>query len=651
MKKIRHAAALLALTPGTHAYAADRPTAATQAAQARAKGALPTAANTDDAFARRGYLGTRADPVIRAADGRPVWNLDARSFLKGDAPATVNPSLWRHARLMALNGLFRVTDRIWQVRGFDLANITFVRGDIGWIVIDTLGSIETARAAIDLVTAKLGARPVTAIIYTHPHSDHFGGAAGLVTADDVRSGRVKVLAPRGFLASAIGENVIAGPAMQRRAMYQFGLGLPRDLTGVVNAGIGPDIATGTPSLIAPNREIAPEGETLTIDGVRMAFQFTRGTEAPVEMNIAFPDWKVVDMAENANATQHNILTPRGALVRDAKTWADALTESIDHFGNSEVLVTSHGWPRFGTADIRDYLGKQRDYYAYLHDQTVRLMNDGLTGDEIAAKLTLPPSLANEWYDRPYYGSLSFNARAVYQYYMGWYDANPVHLAPLPPVEAGRRYVAAMGGGAKVVAMAQTAFDAGDYTWAAELLNRAVFADPAAVDVRTLLARCYDQLGYQSESSLWRNMYLTGAEELRTGPHPLPRNAASASVSLAMALPTPQLFDLLAVRVDGEKAAGIDIALQFVFTDRGNERTYVTVKNGVLIHHGGSAPMRVDATLSASRADMAASLLTGTPLTAKLASGEARIDGKPGALQQFAALLTRPRPVFPIITPR
>ena len=462
-----------------------------------------------------------------------------------------------------------MSDRIWQVRGFDLANITFVKGESGWIIIDTLGSVETAHAALDLVTDKLGAHPIRAVIYTHPHADHFGGAGGLITADDARSGSVQVIAPKGFMAAAVGENVIAGPAMQRRAIYQFGVSLPVGPAGQLNSGIGAGLATGTASLIAPNREIDPSGETLTVDGVRMIFQFTRGTEAPVEMNIDFPDWRVVDMAENANATQHNILTPRGAVDRDAKTWADDLTAALDRFGDSDILITSHGWPRFGSAYIRDYLGKQRDYYAYLHDQTVRLMNDGLTGDDIAKTLTLPPSLEKEWYDRPYYGSLSFNSRAVYQYYMGWYDANPVHLAPLPPVDAGRKYVAAMGGGARVRELAKNAFDVGDYTWAAELLNHAVFADAADAEAKALLESCYDQLAYQTENSLCGTC--TSPQRTSYG-RALLQHEAPAPSALAQALTTSELFDLMAVRLDGVKAADADLKLEFVFPDR-HEETY------------------------------------------------------------------------------
>ena len=634
----------LALACGARA---ETPSTYTEAAQARVAAASPFADRQDFDFARRGFVADRKDPLIRNAAGQTVWDLSAFDFLKGPAPATVNPSLWRQSQLMATHGLFRVSDRIWQVRGFDLANITFVKGDTGWIVIDTLGSIETARAALDLANEALGQRPVVAIVYTHPHADHFGGAGGLVSLDDVKSGKVQVIAPRGFTASAVGENIIAGPAMQRRATYQFGVFLPKSALGQVNSGIGPGLATGTASLIPPNRDIDHTGETMTVDGVRMIFQFTPGTEAPVEMNIDFPDWRIIDMAENANATQHNILTPRGAVVRDAKTWADHLTEALTLFGDSDVLITSHGWPRFGRATIDDYLAKHRDVYAYLHDQTVRMMNEGLTGDEIAAKLKLPPALQNVWYDRPYYGSLSFNSRAVYQFYMGWYDANPVHLSPTPPAETGRKYVEAMGGAARVRQMAQVAYDGGDYAWAAELLNRAVMADSADQAARALLARCYDQLGWQSENSLWRNIYLTGAGELRNGA-PTGQSLSGSQAALVANLPTASLFDLLSVRLNADKAGTSTLKLEFVFPDR-NEKTYLTVANGVLIHQPIAAPGPVDATFTVNRSDFVASILTGVSLAPKVASGQAKVEGDPGALLKLVSWMDKPAPNFPIVT--
>lgn len=625
----------------------ETPSASTQAEHATVLAARNFADTQDFAFADRGFVATRKDPKITGAGGNVVWDLSAFDFLKAQSSATVNPSLWRQGQLMARHGLYQVSENIWQVRGFDLANITFVKGATGWIVIDTLGANETAKAALDLANEHLGSRPVVAVIYTHSHTDHFAGTAGLVSLEDVKSGKVAVIAPKGFLDAAVGENVIAGPAMQRRAMYQFGTALPKGEGGLVNAGIGPGLSTGSTSLIPPTREIGATGETLTIDGVKMVFQFTPGTEAPAEMNVWFPDWKIVDMAENANATQHNILTPRGAVVRDAKVWAEGLTDALRMFGEADVLIASHGWPRFGNEEVREYLGKHRDAYAFLHDQTVRLMNKGLNGDEIAATLKLPPELENEWYDRPYYGSLSFNSRAVYQFYMGWYDANPVNLAPMPPVETGKRYVAAMGGAAKVKAEARTAYDAGDYAWAAELLNHVVMADNSDAEAKDLLARSYDQLGWQAEPSTWRNIYLTGAKELRDGVGAPRANPASQMAALAN-LPLGSLIDLLAVRLDPAKAAGGSVKLAFVLTDS-NERTYITIANGVLVHEEIAAPGPVDATLTLTRADFLGGIFGGQPMPAKIQSGAVKLEGNPQALLKLAQWMEPPNPLFPIVT--
>jgi len=626
--------------------AVETPSTFTQAEHARVLAARNFADTLDFDFADRGFVATRSNPLITNAAGQPVWNLEAFDFLKQTSSDTVNPSLWRQGQLMSKHGLYKVSENIWQVRGFDLANITFVKGATGWIVIDTLGSNETALAALDLVTAQLGARPIVAVIYTHSHTDHFAGTAGIVKLEDVRAGKVAVIAPKGFLEAAVGENVIAGPAMQRRAMYQFGVALPKGEDGLVNAGIGPGLSTGTTSLIPPTKEIGETGETMTIDGVKMVFQFTPGTEAPAEMNVWFPDWKIVDMAENANATQHNILTPRGAVVRDAKVWAEGLTESLRLFGDADVLIASHGWPRFGNDEIREYLGKHRDAYAYLHDQTVRLMNKGLNGDEIAAQLQLPAELENEWYDRPYYGSLSFNSRAVYQFYMGWYDANPVNLAPMPPVETGKRYVAAMGGAGAVKRQAREAYDAGDYAWAAELLNHVVMANGDA-EAKDLLARSYDQLGWQAEPSTWRNIYLTGAKELREGVGAPRANPASQMAQLAN-LPLGSLIDLLAVRLDPAKSAGQSVKLAFVLTDS-NEQTYITIANGVLVHEEIAPTGAVDAKLTLTRADFLGGIFGGQPMPAKIQSGAVKLEGNPQALLKLAQWMDPPNPVFPIVT--
>ncbi|NLR72677.1 MBL fold metallo-hydrolase [Novosphingobium sp. ERN07] len=632
--------ALLLLTPLS--AAAEPASEATRKTNTAALADLPMTDRRDFDFAARGFVATLEDPIIRDAAGKPVWNIQGLAFATGDAPSSVHPSLWRHAQVLGKAGLFKVTDRIWQVRGFDVANITFVRGGKGWIVIDPLTATETAAAAYALISEKVTKLPITGMIYTHSHVDHFGGAAAF-SAMMLKD--APILAPQGFTRAAVSENVIAGPAMGRRAGYQFGLGMPKGPEGSMGSGIGIGVAAGSRSLVPPTQEISETGTELTIDGVRIRFQVTPGTEAPAEMNLGFPDWAVVDLAENANVTQHNILTPRGAVIRDAKAWAQGLTEAIDFFSGAEVLIASHGWPRFGTSEITDYLGKHRDAYAYLHDQTVRLMNKGLTGPEIAATLTLPPALAKQWYDRPYYGSYSFNSRAVYQFYMGWYDGNPVHLAPLPPETGGKRYVEAMGGAARVKALAQEAFAKGDYAWAAELLDKVIFADASDSAAKALLTRTYRQLAYQSENALWRNMYLTGASELENGVAAADPTGGAALVSQ---LPPSDLFDVLAVRIDPAKAGDGFTALGFTFPDKQAQHT-VTVANGVLVHRPGLRDGR-QATLTVRYADLLAALFTGQPLAAKIASGEAKIEGDPAAFARLIGWLDKPDPAFNIVTP-
>jgi alkyl sulfatase BDS1-like metallo-beta-lactamase superfamily hydrolase len=604
--------------------------------------AAPDFADRQDfAFADRGFLGTRTDPKITAADGRVVWDLAAYDFLKGPAPASVNPSLWRQSQLLARHGLFEVAKGVWQVRGFDLANATFVAGKTGWIVIDPLTSAEAARAALELANAKLGARPVVALIYTHSHVDHFGGARGMVDQADVDAGKVQVIAPAGFLEHAVSENVIAGAAMSRRAGFQFGTFLPKGPTGHVNAGIGMAVGQGTQTLVPPNVDIVRTGQELTVDGVRIQFQLTPNTEAPVEMNLYLPDLRVLDLAENANATMHNVLTPRGALVRDAKEWAGYLSESLRLYGDrSDVLITSHAWPRFGQAALVDHLEKHRDAYKYLHDQSVRLMNEGLQPAEIANRLKLPEALDREWYNRGYYGTMSFNSRAVYQRYMGWYDANPVHLAPLEPADEARRYVEMMGGPAKVLAAAQAAFDAGDDRWAGELLNRLVYADAKNTAARELLARTYDRQAAAAESAIWRNMYLTGAAELRSGVRA--GGPQSASLDVVRNTPTAALLDLLAVRLDPAKAKDGQVSVDLVFPDR-NERFRVRVKHAVLTYEADPAGGKADAVYTFPRAQFLNGALAGADLSGATTSG----DGT--ALARLLAMLTPPTPGFPIVT--
>jgi alkyl sulfatase BDS1-like metallo-beta-lactamase superfamily hydrolase len=639
-------AVMLALALVAPVRAGEPASAATRAAQAKVRAELPFEDRQDFDFANRGFVGTRADPLIKRADGGVAWDLSAYDFLKGEAPDTVNPSLWRQASLLSLHGLFKVSDRIWQVRGFDLANITFIAGDKGWIVIDPLTSKETARAALDLINEKLGARPVTAVIYTHSHVDHFGGVRGVIDEADVGTGpgQVRVIGPKGFTEEAVAENVMAGPAMSRRATYQFGHDLVAGADGRVSSGIGQGVSRGTVTLIDPREIIDHTGQTLTVDGVVIEFQFTPGTEAPAEMNLYLPQFRVLCMAENANPTMHNVLTPRGALVRDAKVWAEGLTEAIELYGDrTDVMFTSHGWPRFGQAVIGDYLASHRDAYKFLHDQTVRLMNEGYVGAEIASRIKLPPVLERQWFNRGYYGTMSFNSRAVYQRYMGWYDANPASLAVLPPAEQARRYVAAMGGAGKVKALAAKAYKDNDYAWSATLLNNVVQADPADAEGREQLARTYDQLGWQAESSLWRNIYLTGAAELRGGTPKV--TAAAGSSDMVRNLSTPMLFDLLAVRLNPAKVGDGRVAVLFVFPDR-NERVLVTVRNQVLVARPAKPDAKADATITLPRTMLLEALLGGRPLAGRPGM---TLEGDGQALLKMLGWFDAPKGDFPVVS--
>jgi alkyl sulfatase BDS1-like metallo-beta-lactamase superfamily hydrolase len=629
------------------ALAGEPASTMTAASQKVVADSLPFSDKQDFDFADRGYLGTRADPLIKRADGKVAWDLSAYDFLKGAPPATVNPSLWRQAQLLSRHGLYKVSDRVWQVRGFDISNVTFIQGDTGWIVVDPLTTAETAKAAFELVTEKLGARPVKAVIYTHSHSDHFGGVRGVVDQKDVEAGKIAIVAPEGFMKEVVSENVLAGNAMSRRAQYQFGLLLPPGLEGQVSAGIGQGVAKGSITLIPPTQSVDHTGQELVLDGLKIRFQYTPNTEAPAEMNLFMPELKALLVAENATVTMHNVLTPRGALVRDSKAWADSLTETLNLFGDqSDVMVASHGWPRFGRDTLKTFLADNRDAYKYLHDQSVRMMNLGMTGDEIAATIQLPPSLAKDWYNRGYYGSMSFNSRAVYQRYMGWYDANPVHLAPRPPAQTGARYVEAMGGAARVRDMAKAAAGKGDYAWAATLLDHLVMSDPADAAAKAQLAAAYDQLGYQTENAIWRNMYLTAADELRGGIRKFP--PSPAPLDMLQGLPSEMIFDVLAIRLNADKVGDAHLKLAFVFPER-DERFVVEVRNRVLVAQRSNRGDPVDATLTVARPVFLDSLFRGTPLAAKIVSGEARLEGDRAAMGRLAGWFDAFTSDFPIVT--
>jgi len=588
---------------------------------------LPDDDREENELARSGLIASDPAFVIRDAKDKMVWDMKQYNFLAlpDPAPDTVNPALWRHARRGGIHGLFKVTDGIYQVRGYDISNITFIEGKTGIIVVDPLISVESARAALDLYYKHLPKRPVTAVIYTHSHVDHWGGVKGVVSDADLQSGKVRIIAPEGLTKEMISENAVAGNAMKRRAMYMFGTILSKGPQGQVDAGVGKAASSGTISYIPPTEEITRPVQETVIDGVKFVFQQVPGTEAPVEMNFYLPERKTLCVAEIASPTLHNLLTPRGALVRDGQAWYRAINETLDLFGDqADVLFTTHLWPRFGNEKIRKYLIGQRDLYKYIHDQTVRLMNQGYTMTECAEMVQLPQSLAGEWYNRNFYGTVNFNVKAVYQRYLGWFDANPAHLHPLPPEEAGRKYVEFMGGSAAVLKKAKEAMNKGEYRWVAEVVNYVVFAEPDNWEARDLQADALEQLGYQSESPIWRNFYLTGAQELRKG---VDKNAPVQEMSpdIVRGIPMGQFFDLMAVRLNPEKAADKHITVNWVLTDT-NEFYTLTLANSVLNYKRVQKVADADATVSLTREVFNSLINKQATFAGRILAGDIQIEG-------------------------
>ena len=607
---------------------------ATIAVQRAEAAALPTEDGRDVEFANRGFLGTRTDPLIKAKDGRPVWNLDAYAWMDGKAPDTVNPSLWRHQSILRRHGLFTLSHGMWQVRGFDISNMTVIRGKTGWILVDPLTNRETAAAAMELVNAKLGARPVTAVIYTHSHGDHYGGIRGVVSQDDVKAGKVAIIAPDNFIEETSSESVMAGPAMGRRVNYQFGGSLTPGPMGQMGSGIGSAIPAGEVTLIAPTMTIQKTGEKHVVDGVALEFQMVPETEAPAEMNVMFAEAKTLLVGELATCSLHNILTPRGAKVRDAHAWAGYLTEAIALYGDrTESFAASHCWPRFGKDEVRSFLGAQRDNYKYLHDQSVRMMNKGMTQAEIAEAIKPPPAISGQWFNKGYYGTYSHNSKAVYQRYLGWYDAVPANLNPWPAEVRAKKYVAAMGGAAKVLVVARKAMVDGDYRWSADVLNQLVFADPANKAGRAALADSYEQLGYQAEASTWRNMYLSAARDLRMGVKP---GAMIQSVDTISAIPTALLLDSVATRLDPAVIGTKSLALNFVFSDRA-EKAKISVGNAVMVSEMGTGHTTPAATVAAPRQLFLAMLFLKMPL-AQLEAAGLKIEGDRAAVEALQSAL-------------
>ncbi len=641
----------IAIFANAHAQQPREAEPATIAAQEAVRKSLPFADRADFDEARAGFVASLPDALVEGLGGRPAWSMKPYVFLDAaEAPSTVNPSLWRQAQLNAIHGLFKVADGIYQVRGFDLANMTLVEGGAGLIVIDPLLTVEAARGALELYFQHRPRKPVVAVIYTHSHADHFGGVKGVTTEADVSAGRTKIYAPDGFMEHAVAENIIAGNAMSRRAQFQFGHLLPPGPRGQVDAGLGKNLSRGTFSLIAPTDSIARTMETRTIDGVEIVFQLTPGTEAPAEMNLYFPAARVLDMAENTTHTLHNLYTLRGAEVRDARLWSRYISDALEAFGGrSDVVIAQHHWPTRGTARIQSYLKRQRDLYKFVHDQSVRLLNQGYTANEIAETLKLPSTLAGDWAARDYYGTLSHNSKAVYQKYLGWYDANPAHLNELPPVEQARKTVEYMGGAQAVLDRAREDFKRGNYRWVASVATQVVYADPANRDARTLAADALEQLGYQSEAGTWRNAYLFGAMEMRNGVTKVPA-VSSLSADALQAVPLDLFFDFLGVRLNGTRADGKRIVLNWHFTDT-QERFVLNLENAALTHTSGRQAPDADAGLTLTRETLKSITLRKTTFPEAVKSGAIQVAGDPRKLMELLSLLDEFEPMFEVVEPR
>ncbi|MEZ7909724.1 MAG: alkyl sulfatase dimerization domain-containing protein [Pseudomonadales bacterium] len=600
--------------------------------------------------AKKGFIAT-LNPITIAHDSgsRAAFDLEGLSFLNDEPAETVNPSLWRQAQLNALNhGLYEVVPGIYQIRSFDIANMTLIKSDSGWIIIDPLTSTEASRTGLALANKELGERPVVAVIITHSHADHFAGILGVMSHEDAESGKVAMIAPEHFVNEALSENVLAGNVMSRRATYMYGNLLPSSPTGFVTTGLGAALSMGNTGFIIPNDLIKETGETRHIDGVDIEFQMTPGSEAPAEMVFYFPQFKALCMSEITSHHLHNLYTPRGAQVRDALAWAAQINESIDLFGDRlEVEFASHHWPIWCRQEAIEYLKKQRDMYKYIHDQTLRLANHGYIKEEIAEQIKLPESLGKEFYNRDYYGTVHHNARAVYVKYLGFFDGNPATLYPLPPTEVATRYLEFMGGADAIVEKARGCFDAGDYRWVAEVLNHVVMAEPDHFNARALQADTLEQLGYQSESGPWRNFYLCGALELRQG---LPKGAAfGATASMAKSMPLENLYQTMAVRLNGPSADGLVIHLNLDFTD--SEPTLLSIENAVLHAFTGKQHQKPNATLRMSAVNFKFMMTGNTDAMKLLESGELEMSGDFEALGKFRELFDQFERRFPIVTPR
>jgi len=620
---------------------------ATRKANAQVASSLALDDPQDFEDARRGLI-ARPEGRIVSTDGTVMIDFDEFKFVDGPAPDTVNPSLWRHARLNAEIGLFKVVDGIWQLRGFDVSNMTLIEGETGWIVVDALTARESAEAALAFARKHLGDKPVSALVFTHSHIDHFGGALGVLSAEDAAARQVPVIAPEGFLEEATSENIFVGAAMGRRSRYQFGKDLERSPNGMVDAGLGKSVAYGAFGILEPTKLVTEATEEVTLDGVRFVIHNVPGAEAPAELTFSIPDLHAYCGAEILAQTMHNLLPVRGAKVRDALRWARYMQEALEQAADAEVYFAQHNWPIWGRERIAAFITQHRDVYQYTHDQAVRLVNAGHTPREIAAEVKFPPSLQAHFGARGYYGDLRHNVKAVYQFYLGAYDGNPANLDPLPPEESAKRYVELIGGADKAVGAAQAAFDRGEYRWTAELLNQVVFADPGHKPAKALLARTYDQLGYQAEAATWRNSYLTAALELRNGP-PVQGVDRSHFVEMMARTPTERFLEAMAAALDGPAAAGKDLRINLMLADAG-ESYVLWIGNAVLHYRKGPPDPAANATLTVSK-DFFIRMMSGSAGAKDLLlSSETKIDGSAIDLASFLALIEKAPGTFAIVTP-
>jgi linear primary-alkylsulfatase len=613
--------------------------------------ALPFSDTRDFDEAARGFLGTIDNAKVASPQGRTVWSLEPYAFLKDEkAPLTVDPSLWRQSRLNMNHGLFEVLPGVYQVRGLDIANMTLIEGDKGVVVVDTLTSIEGARAAMELYFQHRGKKPVTAVIFSHTHTDHWGGARGVLDDATLASGKVPIIAPNLFMEHAVSENIIAGPAMLRRAQYQFGPFLAKGVRGHVDCGLGKSMAAGAVALLRPTDLIIATGDTRIIDGLEFEFQMAPNSEAPAEMHFFVPRYRLLNLAENCTHNFHNLLPFRGADVRDALAWSKYLGEALQMWGGkAEAMCGQHHWPVWGKERIDTMIRQQRDLYKFAHDQTIRLMNHGLTATEIAETIRLPASLDAAWHGRGYYGHIRHNVKAIYQKYLGWYDANPVHLDPLPPVESGKKYVEYMGGAQALLERARKDFAKGEFRFVAQAVSHLVFADPDNQAARALLADTFEQLGYAAESSTWRNAYLFGAQELRQGMPKAPPRSAMPRETLA-ALRTEQLWDVLGVRLNGPKAGGKRIVLNWNFTDT-NETFILNLENSALTYVAGAQADEADASFTLARGVLDEVIAKLTTFPDAVGAGKIKATGNPLKLGELMMLMDEFPRMFEIVEPK